>query len=141
MIAKARQLVFQFFYDRILKSRIRGDIRTGEHDFLKHHDAQAVAFFIEHVPLVDAAAPNAQHIEIRRGGSLQQAGIFPVGRCTRQPFERHPVGAPTKDRNVVDENSEVQTVGAERAFVQNDFPKGERAAVRVFPFQREGIFV
>ena len=46
---------------------------AAEHEVLPDQDAQLVAGVVEGVVLVDAAAPDAEHVHVRVGGALAPA--------------------------------------------------------------------
>ena len=71
--------------------RVRG---AGEHEVLPHQHAHFVAAFVEALVLVDAAAPDAQHVEVGAGRQLDEAvDRRRIARLAREERRRDPVRA------------------------------------------------
>ena len=78
MAAQPTDIVFQFSFHSGQKGRI-GRIQTAcKHEVLPDHDAFFVAQIIEDIALVDASAPNAEHVHTRFLYGTQQLYVSSV---------------------------------------------------------------
>ena len=75
--------------------------RAGEHEILPHHDARLVAEIVEEIVFVDAAAPDPQHVHVRRRRVPDEALVTLQFDTTGEGVERHPVRPLHEDRNPV----------------------------------------
>lgn len=90
--------------DRYIVEEIlgRGVEVAGEHEILPDHEAQPVAKIVEMILLVEAAAPDADHVHIGGFGRLQQILGLLRRRQRKQRVGRDPVGAAAEDLAAVD---------------------------------------
>src|SRR5215216_1479694 len=74
---------------------------AGEHEVLPDEEAQRVAKFVKDVMLVDASAPNAQHVHIRFLGGKKQLLVAFVFDSADERVGGDPIGAAGEDRDAV----------------------------------------
>lgn len=72
--AEAAVLLAHLRVDGAQEGLAHGVHGAGEHEVLPHHDAQLVGELVEHVRLVHAAAPDAQHVHVGLLGGVQEVG-------------------------------------------------------------------
>ena len=99
------------------------DFRAGKHKLLPNQDAHSVAVFIEAVFLIDAAAPNPEHIKIGIPGTAYQLLIFFIPQAASHTFCRHPVAAPAENFPAVYLHGKSQVISIQNASV--DFHPAE----------------
>ena len=93
MVPQARQLVLQLGPDGREEGLVARIYGAGEHQVVPHHYAQLVADVVEAVLLVLSAAPEADHVHVRRGGALQQVAVALGRLLVLERAAGHPVGA------------------------------------------------
>ena len=121
----------------ILQPRRIGDGigRAGEHEILPDADPVLVAQVVEPVLLVDAAAPDAQHVHVAHADGLGQPGILDARGPRDEGVRRHPGGALGEEGQPVDNELEAlaplvvgRAIQAERAQADPPDPCVDRLA-------------
>src|SRR5260221_11563781 len=74
---------------------------ASEHKNLPDENSHLIAKIIEVVTLVDAAAPDAQHVHIGVAHGLKQFAVFVLGDAAGKAVGRDPVAAFGKDRHAI----------------------------------------
>ena len=102
MIAQPPDDLLDFRCDIFLVFSIHRIATAGKHKILPHHEPKLVANIIESVFLVNAAAPDPNHVHVGVFGHLQQVAIFLFTRARQEVVRGNPVRPLTKHRHVVD---------------------------------------
>ena len=69
----------------------------GKHEVMPDHQAVLVAEIVEHIRLVQAAAPQPDHVEMGCGARAQEAAVMGFRQPLGQRVGRHPVGPLAED--------------------------------------------
>ena len=108
VMRKALRLVFRLALrlkeERIEVVRVEA---AGVHEVVHQQDAVFGAVLVEAVGLVRAAAPHAEHREIRRRALADQRFIARIRRAQVERVGRHPVAALAEDARAVDLEEEI----------------------------------
>ena len=102
MVAQALDLVLGFLPHVLEELRCRGVQRAGKHEVVPDQDPLFVAQVVEVVALVLAAAPDAEHVHVRRDRARQQVVVARTGLPRRQRVARDPVRALAEHLDAVD---------------------------------------
>ena len=99
MLGNAAHLLLGFGLHVVEESAVGGIEGTAEIEILPHHDAKRIAKVVEVVRLVDAAAPDTQHVEVGFLGRNEQVAVAgTVGTVEHgERVDGNPVGSLHKD--------------------------------------------
>lgn len=99
VLCDAAHLLQGFLADVVEEGAVGGVEGAGEVEVLPHHDAQRVAEVVEEVGLVDAAAPDAEHVEVGLFGGGEKVAVLLLERGGEngEGVARYPVGALGKE--------------------------------------------
>ncbi len=107
MAAQAFDLIARLSFDFGHKFRIVFGVHgAGEHEILPDQQAQAVAERIEDVVLIDAAAPDADHVHVGVLRGPKQHFIAFIGDGPNKGISGDPVTATRKDRDAIEYEAE-----------------------------------
>ncbi len=102
MVAQPAHIVDRFLADIVEQGLVVRIHRAGEHEVLPHQDAVPVAQVVDIVVLVDAAAPDAQHVHVRIGSRADDLVVDRVGDARQEAVIGDIVGALHEDGNAVE---------------------------------------
>ena len=102
MGAEALHLIAHLGVDHLQELRRRRVLRAGEHHVLPDEQAELVAEIVEIVELVEAAAPDADHVHVGGDRLGEEAPDALAGDARGQRVGRDPVGALGEDVDAVD---------------------------------------
>ena len=106
MIPQALHVIVGFLAHVVEKRFISGIQAASEHEILPDENPHFIAKIIEVVTLVNAAAPDAQHVHVGVAHGLKQFAIFISTDAAREAVRRDPITAFGKDRHAVNHKGE-----------------------------------
>src|SRR5262245_162055 len=87
----------------VIKKRLVSRIHAAsEHEILPDEDSHLIGNLIEMIRLINAAAPDADHIHVGIADRSKKLVVFFVRDARRKNIGRYPVRSPAKHGNAVD---------------------------------------
>ena len=103
VVAQAADLVLRLGADAAEERAVEGGIgRAGEHEVLPDAQAQLVAEVVKILALVNAAAPDAEHVHVGAGGAAEERLVVAQADARGEGVGGNPVGALGEEGHSVD---------------------------------------